>query len=83
MAGRKTEIATASVPEDASHLIDAKVAALGGWRGAAFARLREIIREADPGVVEEVKWRKPSNPGGVAVWSRAGLICTGEVTRTR
>jgi hypothetical protein len=62
----------------ASELIDSKLAQLGGWRGAALARMRALIREADPDAVEDVKWRKPSNPAGVPVWEHAGLICTGE-----
>ncbi|AJD41528.1 DUF1801 domain-containing protein [Rhizobium sp. SEMIA 4085] len=61
-----------------SQLIDAKVAALGDWRGGTLARLRSLIKEADPEVVEEVKWRKPSNMFGVPVWEHAGIICTGE-----
>jgi hypothetical protein len=61
-----------------SKLIDAKIAAMDDWRGAALARVRRLIREADPDVVEEVKWRKPSNPAGVPVWEHAGIICTGE-----
>ena len=61
-----------------SHLIDAKIAALGDWRGETLARVRRLIREADPEVVEEVKWRKPSNPLGVPVWEHDGIICTGE-----
>ena len=48
------------------------------WRAAALARMRGLIREALPDVVEEVKWRKPSNPDGVPTWSHGGLICTGE-----
>jgi hypothetical protein len=59
-------------------LIDAKIKALGDWRGETLARVRRLIREADPSVVEDVKWRKPSNPDGVPVWERDGLICTGE-----
>jgi hypothetical protein len=66
-----------------SGLIDAKIAALGDWRGATLARLRGLIREADPEVVETVKWRKPSNPAGVPVWEHAGMICTGEVYRDK
>jgi len=58
--------------------IDARIRELGDWRGDTLARVRAVIRQADPGVVEEVKWRKPSNPSGVAVWSHDGLICTGE-----
>jgi hypothetical protein len=66
--------------EDAtpSELIDAKIAALGDWRGETLARMRALIREADPDVVETVKWRKPSNPSGVAVWEHDGILCTGE-----
>ncbi len=61
-----------------SHLIDARIAALGDWRGETLARVRKLIRQADPDVVEAVKWRKPSNPLGVPVWEHAGIICTGE-----
>jgi hypothetical protein len=62
----------------ASQAIDAKITALGDWRGATLARIRRLILEADPEVIEAIKWRKPSNPGGVPVWERAGIICTGE-----
>ena len=48
------------------------------WRGEMLARIRMVIREAKPEIVEEVKWRKPSNPAGVPVWSHGGMICTGE-----
>ena len=68
---------------DASRLIDAKIAALGDWRGETLARVRALIREADPEVVESVKWRKPSNPAGVPVWEHGGLICTGETYRDK
>jgi hypothetical protein len=64
--------------ETPSDLIDAKIAAIGGWRGETLARMRSLIREADPEVVETVKWRKPTNPSGVPVWEHAGIICTGE-----
>jgi len=64
-----------------SDLIDAKLAELPDWRGATLARVRRLIKEADPEVVEEVKWRKPSNPSGVPTWSHDGLICTGETYR--
>ena len=60
----------------ASELIDAKIAALGDWRGATLARMRALIRDADPDVVEEVKWR------GVPVWSHGGIICTGETYKS-
>jgi hypothetical protein len=62
-----------------SQLIDARIASLGDWRGETLARVRRLIKEADPDVVEEVKWRKPSNSmRGVPVWEHAGIICTGE-----
>jgi hypothetical protein len=62
-----------------SHLIDARIKDLSDWRGEALARVRRLIREAAPDVVEEVKWRKPSNAMlGVPVWEHAGIICTGE-----
>jgi hypothetical protein len=67
----------------ASDLIDAKIAALGDWRGEMLAHVRALIHEADPDVVEEVKWRKPSNPAGVPCWSHHGLICTGEVYKDK
>jgi hypothetical protein len=63
--------------------VDAKIQALGDWRGATLARLRDLIREADPKVVEELKWRKPSNPSGVPVWSHGGIICTGEIYKDK
>ena len=61
-----------------SQLIDARIKELSDWRGETLARVRILIKQADPEVVEEVKWRKPSNPAGVPVWSHAGMICTGE-----
>jgi hypothetical protein len=64
--------------ESAAHLIDARIKELGDWRGEALARVRALIKEADPDVVEEVKWRKPSSPLGVPVWEHGGIICTGE-----
>ena len=67
--------------DNPSRLIDAKIAGLGDWRGETLARLRRLIREADPEVVEQVKWRKPANPMGVPVWEHDGIICTGETYR--
>ena len=69
--------------ESASDLIDAKIAEIGGWRGAMLGRLRAVIRDADPEIVEEVKWRKPSNPSGVPVWSKGGIVCTGETYKDK
>lgn len=63
--------------------IDAKLAELPDWRGTILARMRRLIKEADPDVVEEIKWRKPSNPSGVPTWSHDGLICTGETYRDK
>jgi hypothetical protein len=59
-----------------SQLIDARIAALNDWRGETLARVRKLIKQADPEVVEEWKWR------GVPVWSHAGIICTGETYKT-
>ena len=62
-----------------SQQIDARIKELSDWRGETLARVRMLIKQADPEVVEEVKWRKPSNAMlGVPVWSHAGMICTGE-----
>ncbi len=62
--------------ESPSRLIDARIKELGDWRGEALSRIRSLIKEADPGVVEEWKWR------GVPVWSHDGLICTGETYKS-
>ncbi len=68
----------------ASQLIDARIAALDDWRGETLARVRELIREADPEMVEEVKWKKPSNAmQGVPVWEHTGMICTGETYKDK
>lgn len=56
----------------------AKQRSLPDWRAQTLSRLRALIKQADPDVIEEVKWRKPSNPAGVPVWSHDGIICTGE-----
>jgi hypothetical protein len=69
--------------QSAAKLIDARIAMLGDWRGATLRRLRALIKEADPAVVEDVKWRKPSNPSGVPVWSDHGMICTGETYKDK
>ena len=66
-----------------SQLIDASIQRHSDWRGATLAKVRALIRAADPGVVEEVKWAKPSNPGGVPVWSHNGIICTGETYKDK
>jgi hypothetical protein len=61
----------------ASALIDQKIKELGDWRGKTLARVREIIHAADPEIVEEWKWVKPTTPG-TPVWSHGGIVCTGE-----
>lgn len=63
--------------------VDANIAAMSDWRGALLARLRRWIGEALPDVEEAVKWRKPSNPAGVPVWSHGGMLCTGETYRDK
>ena len=62
----------------ASAVIDARLKELGDWRGSMLSRLRALIRQADPDVIEEWKWVKATSPG-VPVWSHDGMICTGEV----
>ena len=64
--------------ESPAQLIDAKLAGLNDWRGEVLARMRALIRAADPDGTEAIKWRKPSNPAGVPVWEHAGIICTGD-----
>src|SRR5512143_997295 len=67
--------------ESPAQLIEARIEELGDWRGKTLSRLRALIKQADPEVVEEWKWRKPSHPG-VPVWSHDGMICTGETYKT-
>jgi hypothetical protein len=67
----------ASRGQSASELISKRIAELGDWRGETLSRMRKLIKEADPDVVEEWKWEKPSSPGS-PVWSHDGMICTGE-----
>lgn len=78
--GEKPDV---SDDQSATTLIDRKIADLGDWRAATLARLRRLIKEADPDVEEAVKWRKPSNPAGVPVWEHFGLVCTGEIYRDK
>ena len=76
---RKSGSKDGKAGDSPSRQIDARIEALSDWRGETLARVRSLIKEADPEVVEEVKWRKPSNSMlGVPVWSHAGMICTGE-----
>jgi hypothetical protein len=68
--------------ETPDQLIDAKIEELDDWRGKTLAEVRRIIKQADPEIVEEWKWRKPSNPG-TPVWSHSGGICTGETYKDK
>jgi hypothetical protein len=67
----------ASQGQSASELISMRIAELGDWRGETLSRMRKLIKKADPDVVEECKWVKPTKPG-IPVWSHGGIICTGE-----
>jgi hypothetical protein len=76
-------MAAGSEPETPSELIDAKLEELDDWRGEMLARIRGLTQQATPEVVEEIKWRKPSNPFGVPVWSHDGIILTGETYKDK
>ena len=76
-ASSSTKKAVSSPEKAASASIDKKIRELGDWRGRMLAQVREIILAADPEIVEERKWAKATSPG-VPVWSRGGIICTGE-----
>ena len=79
MKKTKSGAKAAKGADSSSRLIDARIKKLGDWRGETLARVRSLIKEADPNVVEEVKWRKPSNSMlGVPMWEQDGIICTGE-----
>src|SRR5438093_12826563 len=71
----------ASQGQSASELISKQFVELGDWRGEILSRMRTLIKEADPDVVEEVKWVKPTNPG-TPTWSHDGIICTGETYKS-
>ena len=67
--------------KSASQQIDAIIKEPGDWRGEKLSQLRAVIRKADPGLVEEVKWKKPSKPSGVPVWSHDGIICVADTLK--
>jgi hypothetical protein len=71
----------ASGTESAAELISTRIAELGDWRGKTLGRIRQLIKKADPDVIEEWKWVKPTNPG-TPVWSHDGIICTGETYKS-
>jgi hypothetical protein len=81
----RSKTAAGGVPEQrtASQQIDARIEALGDFRGETLKTVRRIITQADPEIVEEVKWQKPSNPMGVPTWCRGGIICTGETYKDK
>ncbi len=81
-AAKKAAPKTAGA-QSASGLIDGKISRLNDWRGETLSRLRALIREAVPSVEETVKWRKPSNPAGVPVWEKDGVLCTGETYKDK
>ncbi|HEY4113637.1 MAG TPA: DUF1801 domain-containing protein [Rhizomicrobium sp.] len=70
-------------PDSPSKLIDAKIAKLGDWRADMLKRLRALIHEADPDVVETLKWAKAANPMGVPVFEHDGILCTGEIYKDK
>ena len=72
-----------SKPASPSGDVTARIAEIGGWRGATLANVRRQIKDAAPDVSEDIKWRKASNPGGVPVWEQNGLICTGAVYKDK
>lgn len=87
MAGRSTKRTgkpdTAGAPGSASVQIDAVIDALPAWQAQVLARVRRLIRAAEPDVVEVLKWAKPSSPTGVPVWEHDGIICTGETYKDK
>jgi hypothetical protein len=74
---------TSSSPNEqsASEQIDAIITMHGDWRGDKLSHLRALIKQADPGVVEEVKWKKPSRPEGIPVWSHHGILCMADTLK--
>lgn len=71
------------MPENHAQTIDRIIDQLGDWRGETLARARDLIKEAQPDVAEQVKWQKPTNPLGVPTWNHHGLICTGEAYKDK
>jgi hypothetical protein len=82
MKKRGSETIESASQLTASRLGDSRIQELDDWRGEMLSRLSALIRQADPEVVEERKWKKPSNPRGVPVWSHDGIICTGETYKS-
>lgn len=78
MNAKKNSSPTDNAP---SQEIDAIIKELGDWRGTKLSQLRDVIKQADPVVVEQVKWKKPSKPSGSPVWSHDGILCIGDVLK--
>jgi hypothetical protein len=78
----KTSNGASTKEKSASQQIDAIIKEPGDWRGKKLSQLRALIRKADPAVVEEVKWKKPSKPSGVPVWSHDGIICVADTLKS-
>ncbi len=72
---------TATKEKSASQQIDAIIKEPGDWRGKKLAQLRTLIKQADPALIEEVKWKKPSKPSGVPVWSHDGILCVADTLK--
>lgn len=81
-ARKRAKPATKAAAKPTAKKIDERIKDLGDWRGKMLAKVRQIIKEADPEIVEEWKWVKPTNPG-VPVWSHNGIICTGEAYKDK
>jgi len=79
----KKQAAKRANQESSTRLIEARIKDLDDWRAKELARVRALIRQAEPDVVEELKWKKPSNPAGVPVWSHDGIICSGETYKDK
>jgi hypothetical protein len=82
MKSKASEKTEPTARESGSREVDARIKELTDWRGEMLSKLRALIKEADPEVAEECKWKKPSNPWGVPVWSHGGIICTGETYKS-
>lgn len=74
---------TAAETRTGAQLVTARIAEVDGWQGRVLTDVRRLIQDALPEVEEDVKWRKPSNPGGVPVWSMGGIVCTGETYKAK
>src|SRR5437879_8064391 len=81
LGGKQSQQSVGMSDASASQQIDDIVRRMAGWRGERLSQLRGLIRGADPGVIEEVKWKKPSRPEGVPVWSHDGIVCIGEALK--